>query len=222
LARILIIEHDQYLRRMIARALLDAGFEVVSVTDSAPGVRAVYEARPDMVLFDEELPRINGGELCLYISRISDIPVIALVSSEQGLAATRLLEMGADACLAKPPSPEMLLARVNSLFRRYGWSHEDNCWAGIGLDGDECQINLGERTISLTPIEFRLLHCLALNSERIVPYDELVVGVWGSSQISPGNLEFRISSLRKKLAGAYQPGFDIRNLRGVGFRFVKQ
>ena len=222
MARILVIEHDQYLTRTIAQALLDVGFDVVSVPDSAPGVRAVYESWPDMVLLDEKLPPVNGEELCLYISRISAIPIIALVSSEQGVSAARFLEMGADACLAKPPSWRMLLARISSLFRRYGMIHEYASSLGIELDSEQHRVSLRDKIIDLTPTEFRLLSCLALNSERVVPYSELAIGVWGSNEVSPSGLEFHISSLRKKLAKAHNLGFDLCNQRGVGFRFIKQ
>jgi DNA-binding response OmpR family regulator len=218
----LVIEHDQYLTRTIAQALLDVGFDVVNVTDSAPGVSAVYESWPDMVLFDEKLPPVNGEELCSYISRISAIPIIALVSSEQGISAARFLEMGADACLAKPPSWRMLLARVSSLFRRYGTRHEYTSSLGIELDREQHQVSLRDKIIDLTPTEFRLLSCLALNGERVVPYSELAIGVWGNNQISLSGLEFHISSLRKKLAKTHDLGFDLRNQRGVGFRFIKQ
>jgi two-component system phosphate regulon response regulator PhoB len=222
LARILVIEHDQYLTRIIAQALLDVGFDVVSVPDSALGVRKVYESWPNMVLFDEKLPPVNGEELCSYISRLFTIPIIALVSSEEGVSAARFLEMGADACLAKPPNWRMLLARVSSLFRRYGTSHKYTSSLGIELDREQHRVSLCDEIIDLTPTEFRLLSCLALNGERVVPYSELAIGVWGSNEISPSGLEFHISSLRKKLAKANNLGVDLCNHRGVGFRFVKQ
>jgi len=222
LARILVIDQDQCLARPIAETLLDVGFDVVSVPDSSLGVRAVYESWPDMVLFDEEQPPVNGEELCSYISRMFTIPIIALVSSEQGVPAARFLEMGADACLAKPPSWRMLLARVSSLFRRYGTSHEYTFPLGIKLDRERQRVSLRDEVIDLTLTEFRLLSCLTLNGDRAVPYSELALGVWGSNEISLSSLEFHISSLRKKLAKTPNPGFDLCNQRGFGFRFIKQ
>jgi two-component system response regulator RegX3 len=202
--------------------LLDVGFDVVSVPDSSLGVRAVYESWPDMVLFDEEQPPVNGEELCSYISHIFTIPIIALVRSEQGVPAARLLEMGADACLAKPPTWRMLLARVSSLFRRYGTSHEYNSPLGIKLDHERHQVRLHDEVIDLTLTEFRLISCLTLNGDRVVPYAELALGVWGSNEINLNSLEFHISSLRKKLAKTPNPGFDLCNQRGLGFRFIRQ
>ena len=222
MATILVIEQDQELTRSIAQALADVGFHVVTASDSAQGVRALYETCPDMVLLDEKMPPVNGEHLCSYISHIYGIPIIALISGEQGTTAARFLVMGADACLAKPVNRRMLLARVSSLFRRCGINPEYNFPLGIELDTGQHQVSLDDRTIDLTPTEFRLFNYLALNSDRLVPYPELAIGVWGKKEINPGNLKFYISCLRKKLANGSHSDFDLLNQRGVGFRFLRQ
>lgn len=219
---ILLIEHDQHLTTSIAQALAEAGFDVVTASDSGRGVMAMYETYPDMVLLDEELPLVNGEELCSYISRIFATPIMVLVSNEQGLASARFLEMGADACLAKPLGLRLLLARVSSLFRRCGMNSNYSFPVGIDLDAMEHQVSLGDRIVDLTPTEFHLLNCLALNSHRLVAYPELAIGVWGREEISPGNLKFYLSCLKKKLANGSDSDFDLLNQRGIGFRFVKQ
>jgi DNA-binding response OmpR family regulator len=180
----------------------------------------MYETYPDMVLLDEELPPVNGEELCSYISRMFAIPIMVLVSSEQGLASPRFLEMGADACLDKRLNQRMLLARASSLFRRCGTNPDYSLPRCIELDAMERQVSLGDRIVDLTATEFRLLNCLALNSDRLVPYPELAMGVWGRQQISPSNLKFYLSSLKKKLANGSDSEFDLLNQRGVGLRFV--
>ena len=195
---------------------------MATASDSAFGVRAMHETCPDMVLLDEEMPPVNGEELCSYISRIFDIPIIVLVSSEQGEAPARFLEMGADACLAKPPNQRMLLARVNSVFRRYRRDCDHTSLGGVELDTEKHQVNVGDRTIDLTPTEFRLLNCLALNSKRLVPYSELAIAVWGREKISSNCIKFYAHSLRRKLGNNGRRPFELLNGRGVGFRFVKQ
>lgn len=222
MVKILVIEDDQHLTTSIAQALADAGFDVVTASDSARGVMAMYETYPHMVLLDEELPPVNGEELCSYISRIFATPIMVLVSSEQGLASARFLEMGADACLAKPLGLRLLLARVSSLFRRCGMNSNYSFPVGIELDAMEHQVSLGDRIVDLTPTEFRLLNCLALNSDRLVAYPELAMGVWGREEISPSNLKFYLSCLKKKLANGSDSDFDLLNQRGIGFRFVMQ
>lgn len=219
---ILVVEDDQELRETIAQALADAGFDVVTASDGARAVQAVYEICPDMVFLDEKLPPVNGEQLCSYIRRISPIPIVVLVGSEQGIASARFLEMGADACLVKRVSQRMLLARISSLFRRCGTNLEYSFPPGIELDAIDYQVSLGDRIVDLTPTEFRLLNCLVINSDRLVPYPELAIGVWGRQEISPGNLKFYLCSLKKKLTNGSDSDFNLLSQRGVGFRFVRQ
>ncbi|HEX74066.1 MAG TPA: response regulator transcription factor [Dehalococcoidia bacterium] len=222
MATILLVEDDQELTGSVAQALADVGFDVVTAPDSGQAVQAVYQTCPDMVLLDENLPPINGEPLCQYIRYISPIPIITLVGSEQGMASARFLEMGADACLVKRVSQRMLLARVGSLFRRCGTNFNYSLPPSIELDATDYQASLGDRIVDLTPTEFRLLNCLALNSDRLVPYAELAMGVWGREEVSPSNLKFYLCSLKKKLANGSDSDFDLLNHRGVGFRFVRQ
>ena len=219
---ILLVEDDPELTGTVAQALADVGFDVLTASDGALAVQAVYQSCPDMVLLDEKLPPVNGEQLCSYIRRISPIPIVVLVGSEQGMASARFLEMGADACLVKRVSQRMLLARVSSLFRRCGMNSNYSLPPGIELDATDYQVSLGDRIVDLTPTEFRLLNCLALNSDRLVPYPELAIGVWGRQEISPSNLKFYLCSLKKKLANGSDSDFDLLNQRGVGFRFARQ
>jgi len=220
LATILLIERDQYLRATMTQALAEAGFRVATASDSTLGLMAMYETYPNMVLLDEDMPPINGEQLCSYISRIFTIPLIVLVSSEQGLSSAQFLEMGADVCLAKPPNRRMLLARVNSLFWRYRTKPRYNFPPGIDLDATECRASFVNGTAYLTPTEFRLLSCLARNSDRLISYPELAIGGWGREEISRSNLKFYLSSLKKKLANGTNSDFKLLNQRGIGFRFI--
>jgi len=204
----------------MTQALADAGFHVLTAPDTAPGVMAMYETHPDMVLLDEELPPVNGENLCSYIRRIFNIPIIVLVTTREGPASAQFLEMGADHCLAKPPSQRLLLARVNQLFWRYSRKPRYNFPQGIELDTEKRQVNLGDNTIELTPTEFRLLSCLALNSNRLVPYPELAIGASGGEEMSANDLKVYISRLKKKLANGSDSEFDLLNGRGIGFRFT--
>jgi len=220
LKTILLIQSEPEVSATMTQALADGGFHVLTAPDTAPGVMAMYETHPDMVLLDEELPPVNGENLCSYIRRIFDIPIIALVTTREGPASAQFLEMGADHCLAKPPSQRLLLARVNQLFWRYSRKPGYNFPWGIELDTEKRQVNLGDNTIELTPTEFRLLSCLALNSNRLVPYPELAIGASGGEEMSANDLKVYISRLKKKLANGSDSEFDLLNGRGIGFRFM--
>jgi len=218
LKKILLIEGDQGLNQMVAQGLGEAGFKVVTASDTAAGLKAVYDTHPDMVIMDEELPPLDSASVCAQIYRMCHIPIIVVVDARKSTA--RCLDVGADACLTKPLSLRLLLARVRSLFRRYLTRPGYDFPPGIEMDTEKHQVNLGDNTIELTPTEFRLFSCLVLNGDRLVPYPELAVGVWGKEEISPGGFKFYISCLRKKLANGGDSDFNLLNQRGVGFRFV--
>jgi len=205
---------------MVAQALGEAGFKVVTVSDTASGLKALYEACPDMVIMDEELPPLNSASVCAQIYRTCHIPIIVLVGGERGAATAKFLDMGADACLTKPLSLRLLLARVRSLLRRYGTKPGYDFPQGVDLDCEAHQVNLGDKTIKLNPTEFRLFSCLVLNGNRLVPYHELAIEVWGRDEVSPSSIKFYAYCLRKKLVNNGQQPFALVNGRGIGFRFV--
>jgi len=220
LKKILLIDSDQGWTKTVAQALSQAGFKVVTAPDTAAGLKAVYETHPNMVIMDEELPPLDSASVCAQIYRMCHIPIIVLVGGERGPATVKFLDMGADACLTKPLSMRLLLARVRSLFRRYLTKPGYDFHPGIEMDTEKRQVNLGDSTIELTPTEFRLFSCLVLNGDRLVPYPELAVGVWGRQQVSPSSIKFYAYSLRQKLGNNGHRPFQLLNGRGIGFRFI--
>jgi DNA-binding response OmpR family regulator len=220
LKKILLIESDQGLISALVQALNEAQFKVITASDSGQGIMALYENCPDMVIIDENLPWPGIEWLCTQLQRISHIPIIILTDGEEGPAAAEFMEMGADACLAKPFLPRLFLARVNSLFRRCGAGTGYHFPQGIDLNCEAHRVSLEGATIELTPTEFRLFSCLMLNESRIVPYHELAMGVWGQGNVSPGSIKFYAHALRKKLHGNGRRRFHLFNGRGIGFRFI--
>ena len=218
--KILLIDGDQGLNKVAAQALGEAGFKVVTASDTAAGLKALYETHPDMVIMDEELPPLDSKSVCAQIYRTCHIPIIVLVGREGRPATVRFLDMGADACLTKPLSLRLLLASVRSLFRRYRTKPRYSFPPGVELDAEKRQVNLGDKIIKLNPTEFRLISCLVLNGNRLVPYRELAIGVWGREEVSPSSIKFYAHSLRKKLGNNGHRPFDLANGRGIGFRFM--
>ncbi len=216
--KVLLIDSDQGLSQTVAQALGEAGFKVVTAPDTAAGLKALYETHPDMVIMDEELPPLNSASVCAQIYRMCHIPIIVLVDAPK--ARVKFLDMGADACLTKPLSLRLLLARVRSLCRRYRTKPRYNFPPGIELDTEKHQVNLGDKAIKLNPTEFRLFSCLVLNGDRLVPYRELAIAGWGRQQVSPSSTKFYAYSLRKKLGDNGHRPFDLVNGRGIGFRFI--
>lgn len=115
MARILIIEDDEVLRERMAVALEGAGFKAITASNALEGLKSSYESNPDLVIMASDLPMVNREEPCLRLREETYMPIIILGGNEE---AAEMLELGADAYMAKPPNLSELVARVRALLRR--------------------------------------------------------------------------------------------------------
>lgn len=197
--RILLIHSCAGERQQLASILVAEGFEVITASDSASGLRKLHEALPWLVIMDEELTPLNNQELCSRIREVTEAPIIVLGKEEE---RARMLALGADAYLVTPVCAGVLIARVHSLLR---------CYKGLMFWNDESfPVWLFD---SLTSTESRVLSCLVLNKGRVVSYPQLVTEVWGGQAVSLDNLHFYVRRLQQKIANG-----AISQLRGVGYR----
>lgn len=207
--RILVVEQDKALAVKAAAALEEAGYNVVTASDAFDGLKKLYQVCPDLIVVARELPMVNGEDPWLRMRQASYVPIIVLGSQEE---VSETLELGADAYITKPPDIGELMARVNSLLRRKrkaglpGGSPEPEIKNYLMKEGDDLN--------GLTPTEFRLASCLALNKGRLVDYPRLISEVWGGREVSQDTLHFHMRRLQRKLANV-----GIFMLRGVGYIF---
>ena len=187
--------------------LEEAGYTVVRTTDALDGLKKLYEAYPDLIIMDRELPMVNGEDPCLRIRQASYLPMIVLGSNEE---AAEMLELGADAYMTRPPRLSELVARVRSLLRRK--PRYDPPGDNHALEIKDCLDSGDNGSNGLTPTEFRLASCLLLNKGRLLAYPRLISEVWGGTKVSLDTLHFYIRRLRQKLAN-----ISIFVLRGVGY-----
>ena len=204
--RILVIDKDEAFALKASAALEEAGYRVVRTTDALDGLKKLYEAYPDLIIVERELPMVDGEDPCLRIRQACYLPIIVLGKREE---AAEMLEFVADAYMTKPPSLRELVARVNALLRRK--PGHDSLKSSPGLEIDNSPDDGGDGS-KLTPTEFRLAFCLLLNKGRLLEYPRLISEVWGTNKVSVDTLHFYMRRLRSKLAG-----FSIFGLRGVGY-----
>lgn len=220
-ARVLLISGEEALRGGVASALEGAGFQVTHVPDGYQGLHSMYEASPDLVIMAEDLPPMGGAQVCSRLRQASHLPIIVLGSGEkEETGEIEMLELGADAYMAKPPDPAELVARVRSLLRRKG----PNCDGHGGSPGSGPEQGTARRrngSGSLTNTELSLLSCLVLNEGRLVSHSQLVSEVWAGKQVSRDCLKFYVRRLRDRLSTVLGgPGYII-NQRGLGYRFSR-
>ncbi len=200
--KILLVDDDPDLLAIIAFALQQAGFVVVTAADGAAAMDTFEQEEPDLAVLDINLPHLNGFELADKIRQQSPIPIIMLTVRNEEEDVVRALGLGADDYLTKPFSPRILVARIRALLRRVGLESRDKATLGsLTLHVDDLTLTgLSDASIKLTPLEMRFLQLLMAHAGRTVPTDRILTHVWGNR--ADGNrqlLKQLVHRLRQKL-----------------------
>ncbi len=219
--RILIVDDERAIRRMLKFLLEEAGHQVLTADDATAGLLAVTHEKPDLVILDLGLPDMDGFEMLRQLREWSTVPVIILSARPDPADKVKALDLGADDYLTKPFHTHELLARMRALLRRRV-SVEENpiIHAGdlrIDLAAHEARVN--DRLLALTPIEFALLAQLVKHPGRILTHAHLLHAVWGPKATDQGHyLRVHFTHLRRKLTDAGLAKDFIRNEPGIGYR----
>ncbi|WP_043112807.1 response regulator transcription factor [Solimonas flava] len=229
-AKILLIDDDAKLCRLLAGHLEPLGYAVTTVSDGWLGIGRVSAEPWDLVILDIMLPRMDGFEVLKRIRAQSSVPVLMLTARGDEFDRIVGLEIGADDYVPKTFSSRELLARIKALLRRAqssishdGWQADGSLVAGeLRLQPHSHEAFVGGTTVPLTPVEFGILLCLARTRGAVKPREELIddVRALGRFQLHDRSLDVHISTLRKKLGDhAEEPRF-IRTVRGIGYMLV--
>lgn len=201
--QILIVEDDEDTAEVVCTLLKEAGFRTMSVDRGNLALNEIAAESPDLVLLDINLPDINGLEVLRSVRSHSFLPMIVLSGFGKDRDRVLALEAGADDYMAKPFSPEELVARVRALLRRVEWTPKPETHLKIRqleLDMPRRQATIRGRRLHLTPIEYGILVTLMRNAGQVVTHDEMLQAVWGDNyQGDFSVLRVNISRLRQKL-----------------------
>ena len=224
--KVLLVDDDVDLLDLTTYALRREGYAVVAATDGQQAL-ARYEAeRPDLVVLDGNLPRLNGFEVCRRIRQAGATPIVMLTARDQEEDIVRGLQLGADDYVTKPFSAKQLVARMKAVLRRsqadpYRQAASVVRAGDLVLDLQSHEATKGGRAVQLTPLEFKILYMLALNEGRVIPYSRLVEYAWGFDGGDANLLKTHISHIRDKLGlDAGQSG-AIRAVAGVGYSMAR-
>ena len=214
--RILLVEDDAQILRVLELELKHEGYEVETARDGLTGLeRALKE--PDLVVLDLMLPKLDGMEVCARIRAKSSVPIIMLTAKDRIPDRVAGLDAGADDYLAKPFSIEELLARIRARLREKD-PHDNVIGAkDLTMDRDRHEVVRAGNAIQLTAKEYALLEYLLLHRNKVHTRDELFNGVWGSDFLGDSNL---IDVYIRYLRGKIDDGYDdklIHTVRGVGY-----
>ena len=224
MAAVIIIEDEQRIRELAARALASKGHSVRTSATAMDGLHAVVESSPDLVILDLGLPDLDGMELLKMIRAVSDVPVIVATARGEEPDIVRSLDAGADDHLVKPFSVEQLEARVRAVLRRAQTAPRGAplTIGGLVVDGAAREASLDGTPLELSPKEFDLLRYLAEHAGEVVPKRILLAEVWrqpyGGSEKT---VDVHLSWLRKKLGETAADSRYLQTVRGVGVKMVE-
>ena len=224
--KILLVDDDPDLLDVTSYALERAGFRVSMATDGQQAVERCAAERPDLVVLDVNLPRLNGFEACRRIRAQSLVPVVLLTARNDDDSVVQGFLLGADDYVTKPFSHRQLAARLRAILNRTagGLAPEPDGELVAGplrLDARSHEATVGgQRSVRLTPLEFKVLRVLALNAGRVVPTDRIVERAWGYEGGDVTMVKTHVSHIRRKLAIAPdEPGY-IRTVPWVGYALL--
>jgi DNA-binding response OmpR family regulator len=221
--RILVVEDDAALSRILRDNLVVEGYQVQVVNDGTQAITAARDFAPDLVILDGMLPGTDGFDLCRMWSQSGQFPIIMLTARSQKTDKLKGLSLGADDYVTKPFDLEELLARVHAVLRRARPTVEQLKLGPVVVDFQAFQAWRDKQPLDLTRREFELLRYLAERAESIVHRSELLREVWGFPDTPHTRaVDHAIARLRKKIeTDPHRPRF-IHTVHGDGYSLTPQ
>jgi two-component system response regulator CpxR len=227
--KILIVDDDKKLCRLVADYLEPMGYDVEAAHDGSQGLEMIRKGDYQAVILDLMMPQMDGLEVLKQLRRESDVPVLMLTARGEETDRIVGLEMGADDYLPKTFSSRELLARLRAVTRRYARSEsrvesmEETSRLSFGsleINQDARTVHLGSTPLDLTPVEYDLLACLATSAGRVLSRDQLLDAVAGRNyEAFDRSVDVHISSLRRKLGEVPRNPRFIQTVRTAGYMF---
>jgi two-component system response regulator MprA len=224
--RILVVDDDRAVRESLRRSLQFNGYQVDLAGDGQQAMDAVTQQRPDAMVLDVMMPRLDGLEVCRRLRGTGDdLPILVLTARDAVSDRVAGLDAGADDYLPKPFALEELLARLRALLRRASAESDALAsdappamrFADLELDPGTRDVRRGERSISLTRTEFALLELFMAHPKQVLTRSRILEDVWGYDFPTSGNaLEVYVGYLRRKTEAGGESRL-IHTVRGVGY-----
>lgn len=220
--KILVVDDERQITRMLRASLQSSGYEVLVANNGSEGLKRFEAEHPDVIISDLAMPEMNGIDLTRAVRAISDTPIIVLSVRDTDAMKVAALDEGADDYLTKPFSMQELLARVRAQLRRLPHVTPIPSRIGIGdffIDTDAHTVTVRGTAIHLTPKEFELLLLFARSPGSVLTHKVLLRSIWGATgEDQPDYLRVLVAALRRKIEPADGPKY-IQSEPWVGYRF---
>ena len=224
--KILVVDDDTNNCELLRLYLTKEGYQVTTANDGEEGLEKFNQLKPDMVLLDVMMPRMDGLEVCRRIRKLGNTPVMMLTAKGETFDKVLGLELGADDYMVKPFDTKEVVARIKAVLRRCtvttsqtesseGVIEFDN----LRLDMNSYELRVKGKVVEAPPKELELLNCLASHPNRVYTRDQLLDEVWGFEYYGDSRtIDVHVKRLREKLAGASDK-WELKTVWGVGYKF---
>ena len=224
---ILIVDDEQPIVDILVYNLKKEGYNTIEASDGITAINVALEQKPDLILLDIMLPKLDGFEVCQQIREFSDVPIIMLTAKGDDMDKILGLEYGADDYITKPFNILEVKARIKAILRRntkrVGEEEKPTVIEaqGMKIDVESRRVFVGEKEVNLTAKEFDLLEILAMHANKVYGRDKLLALVWGTDYPGDGRtVDVHIRRLREKIEEHPGEPKYIHTKWGVGYFFA--
>jgi len=222
--RVLIVEDDPLITRMVRDNLIFEGFQVECVDSGDRALSRIRSFAPDLILLDLMLPKLDGFEICRAVSQSPrPTPIIVISARSQVADKIRALKIGADDYITKPFTLDELLARVHALMRRTNTAPEHLVLGIVHINFSALRATKGAATLELTPREFEVLKLLCTYRDKVVSREQLLRSIWGFSEVPlTRSVDQLIARLRSKIEpDPHNPRY-LHTVYGEGYQLTPE
>ena len=215
--KILIVEDEDSMRKLVKDYLVKWGYEVVEADDGYKALEVYNKEQPDLIILDVMIPGIEGYEVAYEIKKISSVPIIMLTAKSEEYDELNGFKCGADDYVRKPFSPKILMARIEALLR-YVDKFVETKEEGLVVDSSKHKVYLEGEELTLTPKEFILLNYMMKNRGLVLTREQILAAVWDFDYDGDmRTVDTHIKRVRKKLDGRF-----IKTIHGYGYKFQEE
>ncbi len=223
--KVLVVDDEPRYLKLVRYNLETAGYEVITTASGEGALSLVAEKIPDLIILDIRLPGIDGYEVCTRIREFSSVPIIMLTAKGEEREKVQGLRLGADDYITKPFGAEELIARVETVLRRRHISEAKSLpiltVGELSIDFVQRRVTTRGQEVNLSPTEYRLLQCLAVNAGRVIVHEVLQEKVWGPEYREHyEGLRVYIRRLRQKIEKDPEHPTFVITKPGIGYMLV--
>lgn len=222
-AKIMVVDDDSNICELLRLYLEKEGCDTVVVSDGMAALEAFDAVKPDLILLDVMMPRLDGWQVCREIRKKSQCPIIMLTAKGELFDRVLGLELGADDYVVKPFETKEVMARIKAVLRRSGINAEKKAriveYDNLYINMENYELRVAGKTIDTPPKEMELIYHLASNPNRVYTRDQLLDEVWGFEYYGDSRtVDVHIKRLREKLEGVSDQ-WTLKTVWGVGYKF---